>query len=336
MAARPHRSDAFPKFLKDALKHPILSQDEERKLIAIVEKGGLPEIDDSEESDEPDRMGRPKRRSKPVKARPGKKPTAKQRDAALKARERLIGSNLRLVLLTVNSVNRKNRSEGINRDDIFQEAVLGQMKGIERFDLSKKNRLSTYSGWWIRHRTMRVVQNHGRSVRIPVHQLDACYKYVRERERFIALNGREPTDKEIRKATRFSQEKLDSIRSISLDRVLSLDALVTSESEHMAARAPSHKDLLADHKHDPEVDVGNDQVKTMVRALVGRLRQPYRFVVEKRFLTDDPPTLTEVAEMLAEKFGKKKVSRERIRQIQEDGLKMLRERAPDDYEDGGL
>ncbi|MCG5514811.1 MULTISPECIES: sigma-70 family RNA polymerase sigma factor, partial [unclassified Ectothiorhodospira] len=138
---------------------------------------------------------------------------ALQRQAA--ARERMIVSNLRLAL----SIARKYLWSGLPYDDLIQEANIGLMKAVERYDWRKGFRFSTYATWWIRQQVTRSISNTARTVRVPVHALEAARKILQEREGIEARLGRPETVAETAHRTGMALNKLEFLLSTKEDIV---------------------------------------------------------------------------------------------------------------------
>ena len=112
------------------------------------------------------------------------------------AKERMINSNLRLVV----HVARRYMGQGVSLGDLIQEGVIGLNRAVEKFDWRKGFKFSTYATWWIRQACQRAVANQSKTIRIPVHVDERRRKLSRERQKFEAAHGREPTVEELAKA----------------------------------------------------------------------------------------------------------------------------------------
>jgi RNA polymerase primary sigma factor len=224
------------------------------------------------------------------------------------AKERMINSNLRLVV----HVARRYMGQGVALGDLIQEGVIGLNRAVEKFDWRKGFKFSTYATWWIRQACQRAVANQSKTIRIPVHVDERRRKLSRERQKFEAAHGREPTVEELAKAAGLellhTQEALDAVEAnVSLNRPIGDDG-----DGELA-------DLLADFESvDPMEEADTNLRDHGVRQALEVLPERERRVIELRFglCGTQPCTLEEVGQA----FG---VTRERIRQIENNTLKKL-------------
>ncbi len=188
------------------------------------------------------------------------------------------------------------------------------MKAVDRFDPSKGFRFSTYGSWWIRHAISRAVADKGRAVRLPVHMIDAYQRVGRARREFEAKHGREPTVAELSAATGLIEEKIERMAEMLLDAPMSLDRTVSEEDGRRAV------DFLEDTDSPlPGEALESDALHAEVRRLVTSLRPMEADILRKRFGLSDEPELT-----LKEIGSHYELSRERIRQLQEQALGKIR------------
>ena len=185
------------------------------------------------------------------------------------ARQRLIQSNLRLVV----SIAKRYRSSGISFQDLVQEGSLGLMRAVEKFDPERGNKFSTYATWWIRQAVSRALANKSRAIRVPVHMNDTISKLRKADRQLAQALGRVPTFEELSQASGFSVEKV--LLAMGSDRSpLSLDAVCGEETDTTLAdvledaATPSPEEtvsatLLVKHLIDAMKNLGVDERKIL-------------------------------------------------------------------------
>lgn len=226
------------------------------------------------------------------------------------ARKAMIRSNLRLVI----NIAKRYMHLGIPFLDLIEEGNLGLMKAVDKFNPRKGFRFSTYAAWWIKQGITRSISEQGKLIRVPVYMNDLIAKWKKKRERLSHKLKRMPTDKEIGKRLRLPQDKIDQINFWMSTSTSSLDAPIGEEDESQVS------DLIEDESiQSPDAEISRILNKERLRNLLGIMNERERHVLDMRFglLDTQPQTLAEVAK-------KMKVSRERVRQIEEAALKKLR------------
>lgn len=227
-----------------------------------------------------------------------------------KARERMILCNLRLAL----SIAKKHLWSGIPLDDLVQEANIGLMKAVERYDWRRGFRFSTYATWWIRQQVSRSIADTGRVVRAPVHIQETARKVLRERESVEASLGRPESESETARRIGMSLAKTRMLLAMFED-VVSLDEV---DPDSGLSRADG---LLDKTTSDPADIAERASLRRTLLGMLDDLDERAREVTFLRFglMNDDAMTLEEVGQY----FG---VTRERIRQIESKAMGKLSHR----------
>ena len=225
------------------------------------------------------------------------------------AREQMITANLRLVV----KMARDYQGLGLPFLDLINEGNIGLMKGVQRFDPRKGAKFSSYASWWIKQAIRRALSNTSKTVRLPVHVLDKLTQIRKAEARLHEALDREPTDEEVAadlglNVRRIRQYRQAAWAPVSLDSPVSADD-ATSISERVA-------DVNAAAPFDALVRRGDNDLMQDVLATLDKRESR---ILAMRFGLDDgrPKTLEEVGERLG-------VTRERIRQIQEQALEKMR------------
>jgi RNA polymerase primary sigma factor len=197
----------------------------------------------------------------------------------LEAKNRMINANLRLVV----SQARRYQGHGLPLEDLVQEGMFGLIRAVEKFDWRRGFKFSTYGTLWIRQAIQRGLQNHGRTIRLPVHVAQREVKVNKIAGELSVKLGREPTDEEIAIVAELPIEQVTEIRELARS-LPSLDQPVSDDGETALG------DLLTSDRPGPEDEVAETMREQQVAEVVATLPEDERKVIELRFgLTGDEP-----------------------------------------------
>ena len=221
----------------------------------------------------------------------------------------MIASNLRLVV----KIARDYMNFGLPLMDLVSEGNIGLVKAVERFDPYKGGKLSTYASWWIKQSIKRALANHSKTIRVPVHLVDRISKMRKIIKELTDKLGREPCDEEIGYAMEIPTNKIAHLKSISA-QPKSLDAPINDESD------TSFGDLVGDdNQSSPFEDLDTKMQNMDIQSVVNQLEPREAEIIKLRFGLGGTKAMT--LEEVGEKF---QVTRERIRQLQNDSIRKMR------------
>jgi len=229
---------------------------------------------------------------------------------AQQARNEFVKANLRLVV----SIARRFNHGRMPLSDLIQEGNMGLIKAVERYDYRRGYRFSTYASWWIRHAISRALADKGRAVRLPVHMIDAYHKVARTRRELSSKLGRQPTSEEISSESGIACDKVRRLEGYLMEQAVSLDREVASDDGRKFLDFIPDQDAVL-----PSDSVMYQAMNDQVMELLKDLKPIEADILRKRFglVGGREQTLKEIGEDY-------NLSRERIRQLQEQALGKIR------------
>jgi RNA polymerase nonessential primary-like sigma factor len=226
------------------------------------------------------------------------------------SRKRMIVSNLRLVV----KIARRYNNRGLALLDLVEEGNLGLIRAVEKFDPERGFRFSTYATWWIRQTIERAIMNQTRTIRLPIHVVKELNVYLRAGRELAQKLDHEPSAEEI--AESLDKPVQDVTKMLRLnERITSVDTPIGNENDKVLL------DIIADDNgHEPEEELQDNDIKANIVRWLEELNPKQREVLARRFglMGYEPSTLEDVGVEIG-------LTRERVRQIQVEALRRLRD-----------
>jgi RNA polymerase primary sigma factor len=282
-------------YLRKINEAPLLTADEEKELATVVRDGQL-----AAERFAQREMNLAERERAENEARA--------------ARERMVKSNLRLVV----NIAKKYAKRGVPLTDLINEGNLGLIRAVEGFDPDQNTRFSTYASWWIKQAIKRSLINTDKPIHIPAYMVEMISRFREAHEQFIETEGRTPSTAELAEKMQMTESKVNHIRS-----AVKAVSAPTQDSDGFGGQPLTEG--IADQKTPrPEEVLASESEASKILGLLEELDERESTILRLRYGLDghEPMTLKEIG-------AKIKLTRERVRQIECEALRKIKEHVID-------